>query len=83
MNQLNRTLRAFTLVDSSSFNAIKEIGNDLRPPIICPRCGLKMKMTNRRIHKLLLGKSVCCRCRYTIKTNQYIFDWQQIDFVKI
>lgn len=83
MNHLNRALKAFALVESSSFNDMKEIIDNYKLPIICPQCGLKMKMTNNRMSKFFSGKCVCSRCRYTIKTNQYIFDWQKIDFVEI
>lgn len=82
MNKLNRTLRTFSLVENPSFDDIKEICDSVELPIICPKCGLKIKMTDEQIQNFLSGEYVCVHCQHTIATNQYIFDWQEINFVE-
>ena len=49
--------------------------------VVCPRCGLKMKMTDKKMLKFISNKCTCSRCLKTIKTGRYIFDWEKVDFV--
>lgn len=81
MNKLNRILRSLKMIESISFNSAKEVYSDLDVPIICPRCGLKMKMTDKRVLKFVSGKCTCRRCLKLVKTGRYIFDWENINFV--
>lgn len=79
MNKLNRLLKSLTLLEKPSFSDIRQLCLDGEVPIICPRCGLKLKMTDKRILKLLQNQCVCIRCRKKIDTSRYNFDWEKID----
>lgn len=46
MNKLNRTLRSFEMLETISFDDAKKLYSSGNVPIVCPRCGLKMKMTD-------------------------------------
>ena len=83
MNKLNRTLRSLEMLETISFEDVKEIYSGGSVPIVCPRCGLKMKMTDKRIQKFISNKCTCSRCFKTIKTGRYIFDWENVDFAFI
>ena len=80
MNKLNRIVRATVILNEAPFEQINGLYRDLNIPIICPRCGLEMNMTDRRIYKSLCGKSRCIRCFKLIDTGRYIFDWEKISF---
>lgn len=80
MNKLNRIVRATAILNEAPFEQINGLYRDLNIPIICPRCGLEMNMTDRRIYKFLCGKSRCIRCFKLIDTGRYIFDWEKISF---
>lgn len=80
MNKLNRIVRATAIFNESPFEQINGLYSDLKIPIICPRCGLKMNMTDRRIYKFLCGKFRCIRCFKLIDTGRYVFDWEKIRF---
>ena len=79
MNKLNRLLKSLTLLEKPSFSDIRKLCLDGEVPIICPRCGLKLKMTDNRILKLLQNQCFCIRCRKKIDTSRYNFDWEKID----
>ena len=83
MNKLNRTLRSLEMLETISLEDVKEIYSGGSVPIVCPRCGLKMKMTDKRIQKFISNKCTCSRCFKTIKTGRYIFDWENVDFAFI
>lgn len=80
MNRLNRTLRSLQMTERISFDNAKEVYSDFNLPIICPQCGLRMRMTDKRMLKFLDGKCICKRCWKSIETGKYIFDWEQISF---
>lgn len=80
MNKLNRIVRATAILNEAPFEQINGLYGDLNIPIICPRCGLKMNMTDRRIYKFLYGKPRCIRCFKLIDTGRYVFDWEKISF---
>lgn len=81
MNKLNRTLRSFEMLETISFDDAKKLYSSGNVPIVCPRCGLKMKMTDKKMLKFISNKCTCSRCLKTIKTGRYIFDWEKVDFV--
>lgn len=81
MNKLNRTLRSLEILETISFDDAKKLYSSGNVPIVCPRCGLKMKMTDKRMLKFIGNKCTCSRCLKTIKTGRYIFDWEKVDFV--
>ena len=80
LNQLNRFLKSLAIIEDISFQDVKELYSKSNLPIICPRCGLKMKMTDSRMRKFASGKCTCYRCYKSINTGRYIFDWEKIDF---
>jgi len=81
MNKLNRTLRSFEMLETISFDDAKKLYSSGNVSIVCPRCGLKMKMTDKKMLKFISNKCTCSRCLKTIKTGRYIFDWEKVDFV--
>lgn len=81
MNELNRTLRSLQLLETIPFDDAKKIYSSDDVPIVCPRCGLKMRMTDKRILNFINNKCICSRCLKSIKTGRYIFDWEKVDFV--
>ena len=81
INKLNRTLRSFEMLETISFDDAKSFYSSGNVPIVCPRCGLKMKMTDKKMLKFISNKCTCSRCLKTIKTGRYIFDWEKVDFV--
>ena len=80
-DKLNRTLRSFEMLETISFDDAKKLYSSGNVPIVCPRCGLKMKMTDKKMLKFISNKCTCSRCLKTIKTGRYIFDWEKVDFV--
>ena len=78
---LIRTLRSFEMLETISFDDAKKLYSSDNVPIVCPRCGLKMKMTDKKMLKFISNKCTCSRCLKTIKTGRYIFDWEKVDFV--
>lgn len=80
MNKLNRMLRSMMVFGDNPIEQAKSLYSDSGVPIVCPRCGLKMKMTDRRMYKYLSGKFRCVRCLKPINTGRYIFDWEKITF---
>ena len=77
MNKLNRSIKSLILIENPSLSEIRQLCMNGDVPIICPRCGLKLKMTDKRIIKLLQNRCICIRCRKKIDTNTYIFDWEK------
>lgn len=82
MNQLNRTVRLVETYPELDFAEVRSLYADTKLPLICPRCGLKMKMTDRRMWDFFFrGTCTCWRCRKKINTGRYIFDWEKINFI--
>lgn len=82
MNQFNRIVRLSATYPKFGGAEVQDLYTGMNSlPLICPRCGLKMKMTDRRMRNFLFRSScICWRCHKKINTGRYIFDWEKIDF---
>lgn len=79
MNKINRLTRSYSVIESSSFEMVEKMIDETDIPVICPRCGLKKKMTAKTIFKFINGSIRCNRCFKTINTGRYIFDWEKLE----
>lgn len=82
MNRFNRITHSTSVLEEPSVIEITKMFNEMDVPIVCPRCGSKKKMTNKKMLEFMKGKYRCKRCFRTINTGRYIFDWENIDIVK-
>lgn len=77
VNSLNRLLKMSTFSDLVPFSEVLEIFDKNKLPIICPRCGLNIKMTDKRLDNFKNTHLICPRCLKKINTTMYIFDWEK------
>lgn len=79
MNSYNFILKNFKAMGSMSLKEALDF-IDIDVPIICPRCGKKMKK-EKYFQQFSYDKVRCPRCLYTVNTFSYIFDFEKIEVV--